>query len=639
MTVPSVGRGILGLFFAGCALPVQVPAQAQAQTPPAPVLPDLPLGSTNPADPDRRTGAANPQVAVFAQILGRGVVALREQRRDDAIAAALDVIQRDGPAAVAAFAFDILGSALVGKGQVRLAVAALSESERLDPKRPGIRAKLEALYAHPAMAGAEADAFRAEIARLGPAAVALWGVAGLLEAEGKAPAAISAYQLALRGMKADVSIPVRTDLGTLYNRLGRHADAVGTLSPVLTPRTRDASALATLAMARAHHPAPPGMAEHPSGLSTDPAALIALAVEAAPGDPQVRLVAATVEQMSGRPQEAIVQLQAALRLRPNWLPALMRLADLQRATADLAGARATLSAAIALAPQARGLRREHAEIAAMQDRSEAGLNELRRLAAEPDAAVSDLVALARAEMLLGLIDQSVATMQGAAKRFAGDAAAHQALGAHLALLRRYDEALVALAAGLAIAPNDPALLNTAALAASRAGRPPLALELAAKLVAADPESIQARFLLASLQDEAGDASSAGLGYQGILERQPENVAALNNLAMLLARTGNPTAALPLAERAAGLAPRNATVQDTLGWVLLQAGRPTDAVRRFRDAAAISPDNADLRYRLALALEATGDQAGARASVAQALALAPQFRSRTQAEDLARRLQP
>jgi tetratricopeptide (TPR) repeat protein len=640
MTVSSVGRSLLGIVLAGGTVQPAATAWAQpAPASPAPVLPDAPLGTIPLPEASQLRGAANPEVAIFAEMLGRGIVALREQRRDDAIAAALEVIGRAGPPLVSSIAYDILGSALTGKGQAKLAVAALEESARLDPNRPGIRAKLDALYAQPALTGPESATFRAELTRLGPAVVALWGVAGLLESEGKAPAAIAAYQLVLRGMRAGESIPVRTDLGTLYNRLGRHAETVGLLTPVLTPRSRDAAALATLALARAHHPAPPGMLPPASGLSADPAVLIAMAIEAAPSDPQTRLVAATIEQMAGRRQEAIAQLQAALRLRPNFLPALLRLASLQREAGDLPGARASLSAAAALAPQARGLRRDLAELAALQDRSEAGLAELRRLAAEPDAVLADQVALAQAQLLLGQADESVATIEAAVRRHPTDAAAHQALGTHLALLRRYDDALMAFSAGLAIAPNDPALLNTAALAASRAGRMPLALELAQRLAKAEPDSLPARFLLASLQEATGDAASARQGYEAILERQPDNVGALNNLAMLLTRAGNPAAALPLAERAAGLAPRNATVQDTLGWVLLQANRPADAVLRLREAVAIDPTGPDSRYRLALALEAAGDRAAARATVAEALALAPQFRTRPQAEELERRLQP
>lgn len=263
---------------------------------------------------------------------------------------------------------------------------------------------------------------------------------------------------------------------------------------------------------------------------------------------------------------------------------------------------------------------------------------LTELATAPDAQLADLVILASMQLALGRVDASVATIGTAVQRWPSDPAAYLRLGSHLSLLRRYNEAETVLAKGLAIAPNSPALLNEAALAAARGGDLPHAIGFAQRLVAIDRDNVGARFLLASLNESAGNMAAAQQGYEDIIKRHPDHVGALNNLAMLLARAEAPAAALPYAAKAASLAPNNPAVLDTLGWVLLQSGRPADAEIRFRDAIARSPQDADTRFHLALALEAKGDRSAARTVVAEALALAPQFRARAQAEELARRLQ-
>lgn len=69
-------------------------------------------------------------------------------------------------------------------------------------------------------------------------------------------------------------------------------------------------------------------------------------------------------------------------------------------------------------------------------------------------------------------------------------------------------------------------------------------------------------------------------------------------------------------RAVQLQPTLPAYLSDYGFVLLRAGRPGDAVFRLRQAVQLSPGDTRARNNLILALAASGDEAGARALLAQ-----------------------
>ncbi|MEE9211201.1 MAG: tetratricopeptide repeat protein, partial [Phycisphaeraceae bacterium] len=96
-------------------------------------------------------------------------------------------------------------------------------------------------------------------------------------------------------------------------------------------------------------------------------------------------------------------------------------------------------------------------------------------------------------------------------------------------------------------------------------------------------------LLASCAHFAGNYEHARDAYRRVLERVPDNMAALNNLAFLLAeRLDDAEAALPLAQRAAAYATRDANVQDTLGWVQFHAGQSDAALQTLLTSLELEP---------------------------------------------------
>ncbi len=108
----------------------------------------------------------------------------------------------------------------------------------------------------------------------------------------------------------------------------------------------------------------------------------------------------------------------------------------------------------------------------------------------------------------------------------------------------------------------------------------------------------AEFVLATIDESAGDVSSAQSRYRRVLELQPDNALALNNLAHLLSASGTAVdEALSLAKKAAGIMPNSPDILDTLGTALLAAGKPAEAENHLRKALSARPSDVNINLNL------------------------------------------
>ena len=131
-------------------------------------------------------------------------------------------------------------------------------------------------------------------------------------------------------------------------------------------------------------------------------------------------------------------------------------------------------------------------------------------------------------------------------------------------------------------------------------------------VEANPEDLRARSILAEGYYLDGKLKPAAAQYEAILQRRPNDVAALNNLAWHYSMLGD-SRALETAERAYKLQPGDPQVADTLGWLLVQQGQDIDrAVKLLRGASQQVPQSPEIRYHLAAALAKRGDKQEAKA---------------------------
>lgn len=136
------------------------------------------------------------------------------------------------------------------------------------------------------------------------------------------------------------------------------------------------------------------------------------------------------------------------------------------------------------------------------------------------------------------------------------------------------------------------------------------------------DNLVARLWLGDLEEKAGNAAAAIEQYQRVVARDQDNIMALNNLAFLLADSaGKPDEALKYAEKAVELAPSNPAVVNTLGWVLYQKGLYELAVKRLSEAVKLE-GTARRNLHLGMAYLKHGDRNNARAALDTALKLSP-----------------
>lgn len=234
-------------------------------------------------------------------------------------------------------------------------------------------------------------------------------------------------------------------------------------------------------------------------------------------------------------------------------------------------------------------------------------------------------ALARARIAVAAQDlpRAADVLAAARTRFPGDPAVLLEQGRIFGAQGDYAAALEALSLGLKRAPDDLGLLRAAALAASRLGEIPVALEHARRAAALPGALPEDRLQLAALEERSGALDAARGSYRALLALDPQNWLALNNLANLLLEA-DPDQALSLAERAVAARPDQPRLRDTLGLAQLRAGAPEAAARTFEALRAEAPKAALPVYRLGQLRLSQGETAAGRALLEEALRLEPDF---------------
>jgi tetratricopeptide (TPR) repeat protein len=138
----------------------------------------------------------------------------------------------------------------------------------------------------------------------------------------------------------------------------------------------------------------------------------------------------------------------------------------------------------------------------------------------------------------------------------------------------------------------------------RGGEVPAACE---EFLAACPGHAGALLRLARAAHAARDHARAVERFEQVLQRAPDNVAALNDLGLLLAREfAQFERGEALLRRALGVAPGNADAKANLAWVLCERGAYEEGRRLFDEQLAQAPDDHELRLMGAVARLKRGD---------------------------------
>ena len=111
-------------------------------------------------------------------------------------------------------------------------------------------------------------------------------------------------------------------------------------------------------------------------------------------------------------------------------------------------------------------------------------------------------------------------------------------------------------------------------------------------------------------------------FARVLEREPDNAAALCQMGICIGCTGGPLNGIKLMARAAALEPAVASHHASLGQMLMLAGRHKDAETAMRTSLRLQPAQPELLSLLALALAHQGRLSDAIETCRRSLAVAP-----------------
>lgn len=170
------------------------------------------------------------------------------------------------------------------------------------------------------------------------------------------------------------------------------------------------------------------------------------------------------------------------------------------------------------------------------------------------------------------------------------------------------------------AHRDALLLR--AVIAIESGAPNAAVELLDRLIAADPESSQARVTLGHALLDLDRTDEALRAFREAIRHQPDIAAAHNGLGLAFQRLGQSAAALAAHQRAVTLQADYAEAWTNLGNVFWSLGQPDKAMAAHREALTRRPDYAIAYANLGTVLRAAGRLSEAIAAYRETVARAP-----------------
>ena len=193
---------------------------------------------------------------------------------------------------------------------------------------------------------------------------------------------------------------------------------------------------------------------------------------------------------------------------------------------------------------------------------------------------------------------------------------------------KFADAAKALSNALTVAPRDDFAIRRYE-AQSRADDAKNALMAFRQFVEQHPGALAAHVHLAEILLRSGDYAGAVKYYEPATKAPNLNPMVLNNLALAYYKLNDPRA-LRVGEQAHRAVPDNAVIQDTLGMILLRDGDPKRALELFERAVKKQPNHPEMRFHLAQALHKTGDKERAKSELTQLLQKHNSFPEREQA---------
>lgn len=361
--------------------------------------------------------------------------------------------------------------------------------------------------------------------------------------QGDVPEAFVELERAERqGYAANQVVPL---LARVMGQQGRHEEVLMRFAQVALSDPA-ATASLQLSLARAHLA---------GGRAEQAEACVRQALDAVPGQPEALQLQARITALQGDLPAAVARAQSLTASDPksdsNWLT----LGDLQSAAGQVDAARQSYARAIQLNPSV--------------SQGYTSLLPLQMSAGDLEGAVATLTALEKVDA------RSVLTRYFKAwiKLEQGELPAAQELSDNL----------------LKQSPDNADLLYLAGAIEARRNSLDRAIDLLGKAVAAAPEPLRPRMLLAQTLLRRGDADKCLQALQPLLKRDPAPAEALVLAAAATARGGDAAKAEQWLARSVGVDPQN--VQGRIGLAVVRIGKGDvdEGLKQLRAVSASTPD--------------------------------------------------
>jgi tetratricopeptide (TPR) repeat protein len=503
-------------------------------------------------------------------------------------------------------AHEIRGAALFGLGRIPDAAAAFRRATEVDTGRSGPWTKLGILQ----MEGNEIENALTSLQKaveINPSDRYAHQRLGLLyEYRGDAPKAIAHLQRGLVGAPPDY-LGVAVNLGRLLSIQGRYKEAVDALGPRVPTSSGDPLAHLVLASAL-----------YSTNQFNEARERYERAAALDSGLLEARVGAAMAHRALGDTTLALKLLDDIVRDRPDWPVAMAERGATLMTMGRFAEASSAFDRYLALGgdeKRAKVYKAELARSAKLAQAKDSYAAILKSGKADPETyAKASEVYLAEGDARRG-----EEVLREGLQRFPDNGFLVMRLGAYLASLTRYKDAIPLLERAQKMTPADPVVLRMLTLARTREGDAAGAVEPASRLyeVTGRPD---AGILYASRLEAVNRSNEAAQVYRKVLAEDPENPLALNNLATLLGRSKEFTEAERLARQATTKVPNDGRVLDTLGWILHLQGKRDEAATVLSRAAALAPTVGIVRYHHGVVLESLGRPAEARQAYTEAVRL-------------------